>query len=230
MVETLVIVDNIWSGWTFPRSTGFIQLLKNLIFYVADRIWVVTIELHNVLHRFLHLQVSYMALWSLVKNSLYWSLVLHFFCLCIRCVSGNSPIWVQYTIMDCHGVTNTYNLWVLYLEPQKFQSVQLDYLHIQTTMLCGIVQLIGGGGVTRRSYLAWFLLVVEYGTTVSGCSWCQIYKEPTQNDNWMSIFPFYMLFSEEPVGIWNLCLWFWYLVPLVIHCPICVIFIGTLVW
>ena len=36
------------------------------------------------------------------------------------------------------------------------------------TVLCGIGQIIGGGGVIGRSYLGLFLILVEHGTTVSG--------------------------------------------------------------
>ena len=72
------------------------------------------------------------------------------FCLCIHCGSVNSPMWGQYTIIDCHGVTNTGSLWVLNLQTQMFQVIQLDYLHSQTTVICGIGKIIGRGGVTGR--------------------------------------------------------------------------------
>ena len=39
--------------------------------YGVGSIGVVTAVLHNVMHMFLYLQVSYMALWSLAKNPLY---------------------------------------------------------------------------------------------------------------------------------------------------------------
>ena len=44
---------------------------KHYLLYGSDIIWVLTIVLHNVLHMFLRLQVSYMALLSLAKNLLY---------------------------------------------------------------------------------------------------------------------------------------------------------------
>ena len=75
---------------------------------------------------------------------------------------------VQYTIMDNHGVTNTGSLWVLHFQTHGFQGVQLYCFQSQTTMLCVIGQIIGGGGVTDRSYLGWFLIMVERGPTVSG--------------------------------------------------------------
>ena len=62
--------------------------------------------------------------------------------------------------MDCHGVTNTSGLWVLHLQPHRYQGVQLDYFHSQNTVLYGFVQIIGGGGMMGRSYLGRFLLVV----------------------------------------------------------------------
>ena len=59
-----------------------------------------------------------------------------------------------------HGLANKYSLWFLYLQPHRFQGVQLNFFHIQTTVLCVIGQIIGGGGVTGIEYLGLFLLVV----------------------------------------------------------------------
>ena len=56
-------------------------------------------------------------------------------------------------------------------------------------MLCVIGQIIVVGGITGRSYLGSFLIVVEQGTTVSGYSWCQIFVDPEKNDHIMSLFP-----------------------------------------
>ena len=56
--------------------------------------------------------------------------------------------------MDLHGVTNKGSLWYLHLETHRFQVFQLDYFHNQTTILCVIGQIIGGGGVTGRAYLS----------------------------------------------------------------------------
>ena len=50
------------------------------------------------------------------------------------------------------------------------QGVQLVYFHSQATVICVIGQTIGGGGVTVRSYLGSFLIVVEHGKTLSGYS------------------------------------------------------------
>ena len=101
-------------------------------------------------------------------------------------------------------------------------------------MLCGIGQIIVGGGIMGRAYLGWFLLVVEQGTTVSGYSWCHIFTDPTKNEHIMYLCPvlcyFIKWFWEGSVGIWNLCLCFFSLVPPVNHCPKCGIVIGTLVW
>ena len=55
-------------------------------------------------------------------------------------------------------------------------------------MLGVIGKIIGGGGVRGIEYLGLFLLVVEYVTTFSGYSWCQIFTDPTQNDHCMSVF------------------------------------------
>ena len=38
-------------------------------------------------------------------------------------------MWGQYTIMDCHGVTNTGILWVLNFQPHRFQGVLLGFSH-----------------------------------------------------------------------------------------------------
>ena len=59
-----------------------------------------------------------------------------------------------------HGVTNTGSLWVLNLQPHRFQGVQLDYFHSQTTVLCVIGEIIGGGVMMGRLYLGLFWLVV----------------------------------------------------------------------
>ena len=84
--------------------------------------------------------------------------------------------------MDHHGVTNKGSLRVLHLQSHRFQGVQLDYFHIQNTVLCGIGQIIFGRGVTGRAYLGVFLVVVEHITKFSGYSWCQIRSDLTQND------------------------------------------------
>ena len=55
--------------------------------------------------------------------------------------------------MDHHGVDNTGGLWVLYLQPGRFHGFQLDLFHSQNTVLGGIGQIIGGGGVMGRAYL-----------------------------------------------------------------------------
>ena len=65
-------------------------------------------------------------------------------------------------------MTNTGSLWFLYLQPHMVHGVQLDYFHSQITVIRGIGQIIGGGGVTGREYLGLFLLVVEHSTMVSG--------------------------------------------------------------
>ena len=90
--------------------------------------------------------------------------------------------------MDFQKITNTGSLWVLHLQPQMFHGVKLDYFCSRNTVICGIGQIIGGGGMTERSHSGIFLLLVEYGNTVSGYSWCQICTNPTQNDNRMSLF------------------------------------------
>ena len=149
-----VIVYGVLSGGIFTKSSVLIHFVMNLIyFYNAGRIWLVTVVLHNVLHIFLHIQVTYMALWILVKKLLHWSLVLPLFCLYIQCGGGNSQLWVQYTIMDCRGLTNTVSLWVLNFQPHRFRGIQLDKFHSQTTVLCGIGQIIVSGGMKGRAYL-----------------------------------------------------------------------------
>ena len=55
--------------------------------------------------------------------------------------------------MDIHRATNTDSPWVLNFKPNRFQGAQLDYFPSKTTMVCGIGQIIGGGGVTGRAYL-----------------------------------------------------------------------------
>ena len=62
-------------------------------------------------------------------------------------------MWIQYTIMNNHGVTNTYSMWILHLQIHMFHGVQSDQFHIQTTVLFGIGQIIGGGGVMGRLFL-----------------------------------------------------------------------------
>ena len=59
-------------------------------------------------------------------------------------------MWVQHTIMDFHGVTNTGSMWVLKFQPHRLQDDEWDQIHCQTTVLCGIVQIVGGGGVAGR--------------------------------------------------------------------------------
>ena len=75
-------------------------------------------------------------------------------------------MWGQYTIIYRHRVTNRGSLWVLYFQPHRFQDFRIGYFHSQTTVLCVIGQIIGGGGVTGREYLDLFLIVVKHGTTV----------------------------------------------------------------
>ena len=77
-------------------------------------------------------------------------------------------MWVQYTILYFHGVTNTVSLWISYLQPQILQGVKLDWSYIQTTTLCGIGKIIGDGVRMERAYLRLFLIVAERGTTVAG--------------------------------------------------------------
>ena len=55
--------------------------------------------------------------------------------------------------MDNHGVTNTDDMCILTLQPQRFQGVQYYQYYIQTTSLFLIGQIIGGGGSTIREYL-----------------------------------------------------------------------------
>ena len=59
----------------------------------------------------------------------------------------------QYKIMDFHTVTNIGCLWVLHMQPYRFQGVQFYSFHSQTTILCGIGQIVGGGGMTVRAYI-----------------------------------------------------------------------------
>ena len=70
--------------------------------------------------------------------------------------------------MDYHGVTDTGSLLVFHLQAHSLQGVNLDYFHIQSTLLYGIGQINGGEGVTGRAHFGLFWLVVEHGTTVSG--------------------------------------------------------------
>ena len=88
-----------------------------------------------------------------MKNSLYWSLVIPLFYLFIHFGIDNYPMWAQYTLMDRHRVTNTGILWVLHLQPHRFQGFQVDYFHSKTIVLCVIVQMIAGGGMTLILYL-----------------------------------------------------------------------------
>ena len=90
-------------------------------------------------------------------------------------------MWGQYNIMDFHDVKLTGGLWCVYLQPHRFQGVQLYCFHSQTTTLFRRGEIIGSGGVMGRSYLGGFFLVVESGPTFSGYSWFQILTEPTQN-------------------------------------------------
>ena len=66
-------------------------------------------------------------------------------------------------------------------------------------MLCGIGQIFVGGGITGISYLGWFLIVVEQGTTVSGYSWCQIFTDPKKR-TYNVFISCYMLFSKKYLG------------------------------
>ena len=88
------------------------------------------------------------------------------FCIYLHCGSDNYPLGGQYIIMDQYGLTNAGSLWVLNFQPHRFQGIQLDYFHSQTTMLRGIGQIIVGEGMTGRSYLGCFFLVAEQGTRV----------------------------------------------------------------
>ena len=49
-----------------------------------------------------------------------------------------------------------------------FQGVQLDYFQSQNNVLCGIGQIIGGGGVTGRAYFGLFLILVYTVTQFQG--------------------------------------------------------------
>ena len=42
---------------------------------------------------------------------------------------------------------------VFHVTQHSFRGVQLDLCYSQTTTLCGINQIIGGGGGTGRAYL-----------------------------------------------------------------------------
>ena len=77
------------------------------------------------------------------------------------------------------------------------QGLQLNYFHSQNTWLCGIGQIIVGRVMTGRVYLGCFLLVVEQGNTLAGCSWCQIFTDPTQNDHIMYVFSVLWFFSNK---------------------------------
>ena len=66
----------------------------------------------------------------------------YFFCLCIQCDSGNSPMWYQYNDLGLYGVTRTDGMWILHFQPHRLQGFTLDYFHSQTTVICGIGQII----------------------------------------------------------------------------------------
>ena len=101
--------------------------------------------------------------------------------------------------MDSHGVTNTGILWVLNSQKLRLQGVQLDYFYSKPTVLCGIGQIIGGGGVTGRYNLGLFLLVVEYGTPVSGT--VGVISKQTQQKRSLNVcISFSMLFSKIRLG------------------------------
>ena len=46
--------------------------------------------------------------------------------------------------------------------------ISRERLYSKTNMICGTVQILGGGGRTVREYFGWSLIVVDYGTKVSG--------------------------------------------------------------
>ena len=117
-------------------------------------------------------------------------------CIFIHYWSGNAPMRGQYIILDFHVLTNTYSIYVLYVQPHRFQGLQLDYCHTQTTGLCRIGQIIGVGGRKVRSYLGSLLLVVEHFPKFIGYSWCWIFID-LKNYNWMSIFPVLCCFHSE---------------------------------
>ena len=120
------------------------------LLYGDSIVWVVTIVMHIVLVVFLYLQLVYILLWSFMKKSLCRSLVLNLFCLLIHFISGNAPIWGQYTNLDYHGGTNTGSMWILHMQPHILQCVQLYYWYIQSTALFSIGQMICGWGVTDK--------------------------------------------------------------------------------
>ena len=96
-------------------------------------------------------------------------------------------MWSQYNILYFHGVTNTGGMWILHVKIHRFQVVQFYYCYIQTTGLCVIGQIIGGGFMTGKAYLGLFLLVVGRGPAVKGYSWCWIFIDPTKNDHLMDV-------------------------------------------
>ena len=101
-------------------------------------VWVAIIVIHIVLHNFL---ISKWHIWHCevwCKNTLCISLILPLFCLYIHCGSGNDPMWVHYTILYCHEVTNICGLWVLHVKSHRLQGVKLDYCYSQTNVLCVI--------------------------------------------------------------------------------------------
>ena len=166
--------------------------------YGSDKIWVVTIVLHNVLHRFLHLQLEYMELWSLVKNPIYYSLFILLVCLCIHFDSGNYPMWGQYTIIDSHGVNNTVIQSVGYI----FVTTQVPGCPI------GLFYQSNQCAMWNQPNNWWWrhdrqrifrvvFLVVEHGTTVSGYSWCQICRYPTRKIMWCMSFLLYVILSDN---------------------------------
>ena len=137
--------------------------------------------LHNVMHRFF-------AYPSFIHGILKFGEKFTVFITC------SSHVLFMYTLLKCqfsnvgqiyhHGSPwgDQYRQFVGF----KFSTTtvpgsSIGFFHIQTTMICGIGKIIGGGGVMCRSYLGLFFLVVEHGTTVSGYSWCQICSYPTKH-------------------------------------------------
>ena len=57
-----------------------------------------------------------------------------------------------------YGVTNACDMQVLHLQLNRLQDFQLNTFHIQTSVICGIGQIIGDGGVMGRAYLGLFFL------------------------------------------------------------------------
>ena len=62
--------------WMIGWNISYIYWINSFcnepnLFYGDEKIWVAKIVVNNVLYMFLHLQLAYMELWSLSKNSLY---------------------------------------------------------------------------------------------------------------------------------------------------------------